>query len=37
MLRALDMSTQEILNEFYDEDIYALEKDAIKLTLILKD
>jgi len=34
MLRALDMSTQEILNEFYDEDIYALEKDAIKLTLI---
>ena len=34
MLRALDMSTQEILNEFYDEDIYTLEKDAIKLTLI---
>ncbi len=34
MLRALDMSTQEILNEFYDEDIYKLEKDAVKLTLI---
>ena len=34
MLRALDMSTQEILNEFYDEDIYTLEKDAVKLTLI---
>ena len=26
MLRALDMSTQEILNEFYDEDIYTLRK-----------
>ena len=34
MLRALDMSTQEILNEFYDEDIYTLEKDAVKLSLI---
>ena len=34
MLRALDMSTQEILNEFYDEDIYTLEKDSVKLTLI---
>ena len=34
MLRALDMSTQEILSEFYDEDLYTLEKDAVKLALI---
>ncbi len=34
MLRALDMSTQEILSEFYDEDVYTLEKDAVKLALI---
>ncbi|MDA9044479.1 DNA-directed RNA polymerase subunit beta [Gammaproteobacteria bacterium] len=34
MLRALDMSTQEILSEFYDEDVYTLEKDAVNLALI---
>ena len=34
MLRALDMSTQEILSEFYEEDLYTLEKDGVKLALI---
>ena len=34
MLRALDMSTQEILSEFYEEDIYTLDKDSVKLNLI---
>ena len=34
MLRALDMSTEEILSEFYDEDIFTLEKDTVKLALI---
>ena len=34
MLRALDMSTQEILSEFYEEDLYTLEKDSVKLALI---
>ena len=34
MLRALDMGTQEILSEFYDEDIFTLEKDTVKLALI---
>ena len=34
MLRALDMGTQEILSEFYDEDIFTLDKDTVKLALI---
>jgi len=34
MLRALDMSTEEILSEFYDEDLFTIEKDAVKLALI---
>src|SRR5210317_550126 len=34
MLRALDMSTEEILLEFYDEDLFTIEKDAVKLALI---
>ena len=34
MLRALDMGTEEILSEFYDEDIFTLEKDTVKLALI---
>ena len=34
MLRALDMSTQEILSEFYEEDVYTLDKDSVKLNLI---
>ena len=32
MLRALDMGTEEILSEFYDEDIFTLEKDTVKLS-----
>ena len=34
MLRALDMGTEEILSEFYDEDAFVLEKDSVKLALI---
>jgi DNA-directed RNA polymerase subunit beta len=34
MLRALDMGTEEILSEFYDEDLFSLEKDTVKLALI---
>ena len=34
MLRALDMGTEEILSEFYDEDAFVLEKDTVKLALI---
>ena len=34
MLRALDMGTEEILSEFYDEDVFSLEKDSVKLALI---
>src|SRR6056300_1108913 len=34
MLRALDMSTEEILSEFYDEDLFTIEKDSVKLALI---
>ena len=34
MLRALDMGTEEILSEFYDEDIFTLEKDTVKIALI---
>jgi DNA-directed RNA polymerase subunit beta len=34
MLRALDMGTEEILSEFYDEDIFTIEKDTVKLALI---
>ena len=28
------MGTEEILSEFYDEDIFTLEKDTVKLALI---
>ena len=34
MLRALDMGTEEILTEFYEEDIYKIEKDSVKTELI---
>ena len=34
MLRALDMGTEEILTEFYDEDLFKLDKDSVKAALI---
>ena len=34
MLRALDMGTEEILSEFYDEDIFTIEKDTVKAALV---
>src|SRR6056300_247969 len=34
MLRALDTGTEEILSEFYDKDIFTLEKDTVKLAII---
>ena len=34
MLRALDMGTEEILSEFYEEDIFKLDKDTVKTALI---
>ncbi|MEL0115520.1 MAG: DNA-directed RNA polymerase subunit beta, partial [Gammaproteobacteria bacterium] len=34
MLRALDMGTEEILSEFYEEDEYTIDGDAVKLALI---
>ena len=34
MLRALDMGTEEILSEFYDEDTFSLEKNSVKIALI---
>ena len=34
MLRALDMGTEEILSEFYDEDIFTIEKDIVKAALV---
>ena len=34
MLRALDMGTEEILSEFYEEDIFKLDKDSVKAALI---
>jgi len=34
MLRALDMGTEEILSEFYDEDIFTLDKDTVKAALV---
>ena len=34
MLRALDMGTEEILSEFYDEDIFTIDKETVKLALI---
>ena len=34
MLRALDMGTEEILSEFYDEDLFTIDKDSVKLKLI---
>ena len=33
MLRALDMGTEEILSEFYDEDTFSLEKNSVKIAL----
>ena len=34
MLRALDMGTEEILSEFYEEDLYTLDKDSVKVALV---
>ena len=34
MLRALDMGTEEILSEFYEEDSYTLDKDSVKVALV---
>ena len=34
MLRALDMGTEEILSEFYEEDIFTIENDTVKAALI---
>ena len=34
MLRALDMRTEEILSEFYEEDSYTLDKDSVKVALV---
>jgi DNA-directed RNA polymerase subunit beta len=34
MLRALDMGTEEILSEFYEEDIFTLDKDSVKAALV---
>ena len=34
MLRALDMNTEEILSEFYEEDLFTLEKNSVKTALV---
>jgi DNA-directed RNA polymerase subunit beta len=34
MLRALDMGTEEILSNFYDNDAYTLDKDSVVLKII---
>ena len=34
MLRALDMGTEEILSEFYEDDSYTLDKDSVKVALV---
>jgi DNA-directed RNA polymerase subunit beta len=34
MLRALDMGTEEILSEFYEEDIFTIDKDNVKVALV---
>ena len=34
MLRALDMGTEEILTEFYDEDLFKLDENSVKAALI---
>ena len=34
MLRALDMGTEEILSEFYEEDVFTLDKDSVKAALV---
>ena len=34
MLRALDMGTEEILSEFYEEELFALDKDTVKVELV---
>jgi len=34
MLRALGMSTEEIISEFYETDIYKIDKDSVKVALI---
>ena len=34
MLRALDMGTEEILSEFYEDELFTLDKDAVKVELV---
>ena len=34
MLRALDMGTEEILSEFYEEDIFTIDNDVVKAALV---
>jgi len=34
MLRALDMGTEEILSEFYEEDIFKVDNDIVKAALV---
>ena len=34
MLRALGMNTEEIISEFYETDVYKIEKDSVKVALI---
>ncbi len=34
MLRALDMGTEEILSEFYEEELFTLDKDSVKVELV---
>jgi len=34
MLRALDMGTEEILSEFYEEDVFTVDNDIVKAALV---
>ena len=34
MLRALGMSTEEIISEFYETDTYKIDKDSVKVALV---
>jgi DNA-directed RNA polymerase subunit beta len=34
MLRALGMSTEEIISEFYETDSYTIDKDSVKVALV---
>tara|TARA_Y100000768_G_scaffold212578_1_gene160183 strand:- start:1815 stop:5798 length:3984 start_codon:yes stop_codon:yes gene_type:complete len=34
MLRALGMSTEEIISEFYETDIYTIDKESVKVALV---